>query len=334
MKRFSLTVTLVMVLATFAVAGDYHFGTSLVCSDCHVMHASQSHGYNADGTGIITPFDATPHEYLLRNDVNDLCLSCHDNQPFAPDVYGPNANGYVRAAGALNRVGDATTATGHTLDATDYAPGSNPPWNNPDGLECVDCHQPHGYNPNGNAYRNLIYDPGNVSYPGLIVTYSTGTNDLGTDVYQVASGPLSTHYAWDNVFFNEPDQTASAIADYCKGCHTDFHGAKGGPEVGGSTGEGWLRHPAADADIGAVGGGHSSLAVFAGHTNRVKVMSPTGVWDGSDAGSTPTCLTCHKAHGNNNPFGLIFMAGTGTVTEEGDDGAQVRDLCKQCHVQG
>jgi hypothetical protein len=45
-------------------------------------------------------------------------------------------------------------------------------------------------------------------------------------------------------------------------------------------------------------------------------------------------MSCHKAHGNQNSFGLIYMSGTGTVTEEGDDGVQAKDLCKQCHVQG
>jgi hypothetical protein len=28
------------------------------------------------------------------------------------------------------------------------------------------------------------------------------------------------------------------------------------------------------------------------------------------------------------------MRGSGTVDEEGDDGNEVTDLCKQCHVQG
>jgi hypothetical protein len=338
MKRFFGllgVVALAVCLPLVAVAGDYHTGSTLVCSDCHVMHYSQSHGYNADGSGYFTPLGSGgPYEYLLRNDVNDLCLTCHDGSSFAPDVYGPNTNGYVRQAGALNRLGDGNEATGHTLDATTTAPGSNPPWNNPEGLECVDCHQPHGYNPNGNPYRNLTHEPGNESYGQVFVSYSTGTWVDSVDVYQVAAGPMATHYSYDNVFFNEPDPTKSHYAEFCKGCHTNFHGDKGGSELGGATGEGWLRHPTNDADIGALGGGHSNLAVFTSHTNRVQVMSASGQWDPPAADNTPSCMTCHKAHGNQNAFGLIFMAGTGTVTEEGDDGTSVTDLCKQCHVQG
>jgi hypothetical protein len=331
-----LGVAILLVIPVIAAAGDFHSGASLICSDCHVMHFSQSHGYNPDGSGIFTPTGgAGPHHYLLRNEVNDLCLSCHDGASFAPDVLGANANGYVRQAGALNRAGTGLAPTGHTLDSTDPAPGSNPVWSEADGLHCTNCHQPHGYHPGGNSWRNLLYSAGNgVAYPGILVDYATATNDLTKDIYQVAAGPLNVHYAMSNIFFNEPDVTASAYADFCKMCHNDFHGAKGGLEVGGATGEEWLRHPNADADIGAVGSGHSDLAEFTGHTNRVQVMSASGVWDPPAADSTPSCMSCHKAHGNQNAFGLIYMSGTGTVTEQGDDGTQAKDLCKQCHVQG
>jgi hypothetical protein len=333
-------VAMLMLVPVFAFAGDYHKGASLTCSQCHVMHFSQSHGYNADGSGIFTPLGGTgPHEYLLRNEVNDLCLACHDGGGFAPDVLGPNGDGFVRQAGALNRPshGVGQAATGHTLDSTDPAPGSNPAWSDSTGLHCTNCHQPHGYNAGGNAWRNLAMDPGNYGFMGSFVSYNdtSAAKDLTRDIYQVANGGgAAVHYNVDNVFFNEPDPTASAYAHFCKGCHTDFHGAKGGAEVGGASGHEWLRHPNADADIGAVGGGHSSLGVFTAHTNRVKVMSATGVWDPPAADNTPSCMSCHKAHGNQNAFGLIFMSGTGTVDEEGDDGTAAKALCKQCHVQG
>ena len=64
-------------------------------------------------------------------------------------------------------------------------------------------------------------------------------------------------------------------------------------------------------------------------------MSSSASWDAPAADVTPTCITCHKAHGNGNPFGLIFRAGSGAPTEDGDtDGSSLRDLCGQCHVQG
>src|SRR5215510_9516074 len=124
----------VSLVASQGFAGDYHFGVDLICSDCHVMHYSQSHGTNPDGSGLFTPLAGGPHEFLLRNDINDLCLSCHEGQTFAPDVFETNTNSYVRQAGALNMVGgsaDYPPTTGHTLGSTAVAPGSSPAWSDP-----------------------------------------------------------------------------------------------------------------------------------------------------------------------------------------------------------
>ncbi|MFN8176721.1 MAG: cytochrome c3 family protein [bacterium] len=330
------------LLALPAYAGDYHKGVNLVCSDCHVMHYSQQHGYNPNGGGIYTPLANGPVTFLLRNDVNDLCLSCHDGQSFAPDVLGAHGNGYIRQAGGLNEVGSTGPyfeADGHTLGSTDTAPGSNPAWNNASGLECVDCHAPHGRTSSGvtNGYRNL--------YPNSI-TYSRGdvdgSNDLTKWVYEdVSSGVSASHYGYDHLTFNEPVTTASQYATFCKGCHTNFHGDVGGPEIGGSGTPpiDFVRHPAATVNIGAAGAGHSSLTQFVGHTNQMQVMSPTGkragTFDATDTGLTPSCFSCHKGHGNQNAFGLIYLSGTGTVTEEGDDPTPTyREMCRQCHTMG
>ncbi|MEK7347802.1 MAG: hypothetical protein AABZ94_02925, partial [Candidatus Eisenbacteria bacterium] len=46
MKRFAIVVAgCLLAFAATATAGDYHTGASLVCSDCHVAHYSQSHNY-------------------------------------------------------------------------------------------------------------------------------------------------------------------------------------------------------------------------------------------------------------------------------------------------
>jgi len=330
---FLAVVVLLVCAPIVSVAGDFHSAGTLQCSDCHVMHYSQSHGYNPDGSGTFAALGgAGPYTYLLRNDINALCLTCHDGTSFAPDVLFTNFNTYTRQAGALNQAGSGLAPTGHTLDATDVAPGSVPAWSDAGGLNCANCHNPHGFNSLGNAYRNLREDPGNGS--GVLVSYASGANVLTEDVWQAAASPLATHYAVSNINFNEPDNTKSEYAQFCKGCHTEFHGDKAGAELGGAGAGGteWVRHPTNDADIGAVGGGHSSAGVFAGHTNNVQVMSESGVWPAAD--NTPSCMSCHKSHGNQNAFGLIYMSGTGTVDEEGDNGTSVRDLCRQCHVQG
>jgi hypothetical protein len=193
---------------------------------------------------------------------------------------------------------------------------------------------------------------GSGTVPGSAntVSYSRGdvegTNDLTTWVFEdVSSGVNASHYGVGSITFNEPTAgtSVSKVGDFCKACHTNFHGAVGGVEIGGvlvgANYEEFIRHPATrEINIGAVGGGHSSLTTFTGKTNQLHVMSPTGQragsYDGTDTGISPTCISCHKGHGNQNAFGLIFMSGTGTITEEGDGGLNIRALCKQCHIQG
>jgi hypothetical protein len=111
-------------------------------------------------------------------------------------------------------------------------------------------------------------------------------------------------------------------------------GANGG--TGSTNAAPWKRHPTADVNIGTPAATFiSSLTQFNSHTNRVKVLDSQGLWNGTTADNTvtPSCMSCHKGHGNKNPFGLIYMTGTGSPTEDGDGGVY-KDLCRQCHVEG
>jgi hypothetical protein len=109
----------------------------------------------------------------------------------------------------------------------------------------------------------------------------------------------------------------------------------------------WLRHPTADVNIGGNAAAPdsqtfvSSLANYRqtaarGSGHAAKVMDANHLWTGDatmDRTITPSCFSCHKGHGNNNPFGLIFMGGNSTPTEEGD-GGNFRSMCHQCHTEG
>jgi len=346
-----LGVAIVMVsLPALLVAGDFHTGTTLLCSQCHVMHYSQQHGYNSDGTGQFWLDTGGPFTFLLRADVNDLCLSCHDGVgAFVADVLGASAGTDIRQGGFLNRLNiEGLAATGHTLDILHTAPGSNPAWKPEDengaghGLNCTNCHQQHGYAGGESSYRNLKMDPGNHGYLGAVVTYNDGPAgqampwDATKDVFQRA--PRA--YDEADVDFNEPDITSSGYGNWCGGCHTDFHGSPGDQTTVGGAPDGtsfshFKRHPDGGVNIGAIGGGHSNLDDYNAHTNKVKVMSEVGVWRptaGDDV--TPSCFSCHKGHGNGNAFGLIYRSGTGALTENGDsNGDQLEHLCGQCHVQ-
>jgi hypothetical protein len=344
MRKLALATALVFVLVGAATAGDYHSGATLNCAECHVMHGSQQHGYNSDGGGITVDIGgAQPYEFLLRNHVNELCLTCHDGQTFAPDVLaaGNGVPTLGRQAGALNRDNSAPyfDETGHTLGSTAVAPGGT--FTNADGLNCINCHTQHGRTFGASAasqYRNLSVSTG--------VSYAIGTNDVTKDVFERASAG-ATHYDISNIDFNEPDVHGSAMGAYCKNCHTNFHGSADSANMRvqtGPAGEEWLRHPAADANIGAVGHGHSVLGTSAwgGRAYRTQVMSPAGNWGtqgtafgatGSPTDLTPSCFSCHKSHGNANAFGLIYPTGAAAIDENGD-GTTAKQLCKQCHSQG
>ena len=184
---------------------------------------------------IINPGAGGPFEHLLRDEVNNLCLSCHDGGGFAPDVLGAaGAAGTVRLGGYLNRLGvEGLAATGHTLDSLEEAPGSDPVWKPEDengagkGLNCINCHHQHGYGRWVQLVPQPEDEPGQPRVPSELwsrtTTRPSRRNDLTKDVYERAAGS----YDESDVDWNEPDPTNSKIGTWCMGCHTNFHGQVG-----------------------------------------------------------------------------------------------------------
>ncbi len=338
-----LTVCVFMLAAGPSVAGLAHVGDSLACADCHTMHYSMQHNYSGGSTGLVV--DPTgPFKGLLKASPNNLCLACHNGTGSAPDVL-ENPGSYVRQAGALNRVVGSSSYpiwTGHTLDSKDTAPGGT--WSNQErGLLCIDCHAQHGIE---TQFRNLWASttPGD-KFENKTLTFETGNPSTNSkDVWLHDGFGVATRYGIAGTDFNEPDPTKSRYAEWCMSCHTNFHGAGGSANMGGASGGNtglnpWKRHPAADVNIGANGDEESSINTYnppsQPNRNKVKVMSASRSWNTPGATDlTPSCFSCHKAHGNKNAFGLIYMSGTGTVTEQGDSGgANLQALCRQCHTQ-
>lgn len=342
-------VVAAVLVAAPAMAGDYHTGDQLVCSDCHTMHYSLTHTYTDANPPPAGTLSGGPNPRLLKQPENTLCLSCHNSSTTAPDVYGVNTGtDYIRHAGALNGTGGGVPAndagydtfTGHTLGSIAAAPGSSPAWSDAAGLSCTDCHSVHNRpagslsnnntdvkgNLHVNNWRNVSRRAGNsATSPNIVISYEVGANTGNYDVSETDAtlGQIPTHYDISNMALEEPVPTTSGVSAWCMKCHTNFHAVTSDPNQ--YNGADWLRHPTADANFTA-----SMDTRFDAFTNHVLVM-------GSGATSrTPTCTTCHRAHGNKNPFGLIYMSGSGTPSEQGDDGGagNIRDLCGQCHSQG
>ncbi len=391
MKKTLIAIAALLAVIAFpAVAGEWHSGTSNVCTDCHTMHFSQSHKW-----GDATPISTTPvaggdwlsangpNNFLLKDTANNLCLACHDGQGFAPDVLAANANtgpAGGRSAGALNEtaaIGGYQSFMGHTLGSTTTPPGFNPAligapptWYDPaGGLECISCHAQHGPT---TAYRNLgPYSLGGAATAARPTYVISASNTTSADVWiniAAQTGTVGSRTASDfnpyydsaNVSFNRNDTVVNTITTsnrmdtFCGACHGSFHGGFDATSVAGSATpasiDGFIRHPTSGVTIGAsTFGGHSSLSRYTGQPGvKTKVYASDRV---AFADAAPGCVSCHKAHGNQNPFGLVFASHGGATPnpgyvatgyeEEGNyntasSGYQqgYRNLCGQCHGQG
>ena len=383
MKRTMVIIAISALVALPAMGGEWHSGTNNLCTDCHTMHFSMQH--NWDGTTPVPTVPAPdgnwlgatgPNHYLLKLPVNELCLTCHNGQSFAPDVFELNFNAAPtqgRMAGALNNLTSAApyeTWKGHTLDTTDPPPGYDPatigggdPFPAGTQLECVNCHAQHG--PPA-SYRNLgpfgwgfgIWSQARPSYvidtvQDPLVDVQIGINPASYTPNSGSAAVFNPYYDYANISYHRNpavtsggSQYANTMENVCGACHGTFHGGPEDVNVEGiPSGAGWdefIRHPS-NVTIGLLGGGHSGLGFYTNAPNKVKVYASDQV-NFSDA--SPGCVTCHKAHGNQNPFSMFFLSANATaVTEEGGYaagqvemtngyGVAYQNLCGQCHTQG
>ncbi len=149
MKYFITTFIFFTILFSTLSAGEWHIGPSSDCDDCHLQHSSEQ-GQQLPGG---------PYTYLLlKNSINELCLSCHDgSNPTAPDVLTPvdmynTTESKESGAGWFAPAGE-NNIHGHSLGLSLLTPLQNSA--KITELNCASCHAVHG---NGN-YRNLLYDP-------------------------------------------------------------------------------------------------------------------------------------------------------------------------------
>ncbi|HXH40472.1 MAG TPA: cytochrome c3 family protein [Thermoanaerobaculia bacterium] len=268
-NRRLFVMLLAAALALPASGGEWHYGVSLVCSDCHTQHNSEN------GQPMRTDNNPTPAPLLLRRGTPlELCLSCHDgSNPAAPDVIAPVSYVSEPAGGAFPDAGgqpvDPAMSYGHHLNTP--SPVIPPGGTLPMVLVCTTCHDPHG----NTNYRNLRTDPTKTNGAPLVVVASQPVVADGSNPSQV--------YVSSNIVYK------SGISAWCSRCH-------GTP------------YPHS-VDRPMWGSANASYTAWSSVTNpRVPVSSPTDDTIPSHDDQV-MCLSCHKAHASNNRKALIYADG-------------------------
>lgn len=357
--------------------GDFHSATYLRCNACHTMHYSEdgdsppTTGFGpdtddpADGIGDFGVEDGGPfHHLLIKKNVTDLCLMCHDDPTISPDVYDVTA-GSETPGGDFAPSGSVTEVNGHNpggdttyseslilpLDDTIGDDGMKPP-----GVEggptvlsrwtCVECHDEHGDTGEAFMYRNLKKNVGlgTGGYPvdvsGSLITNTAGPVELGdAEEAQIWTGSANFDAeanASHNVYrVAAVDDDDIGFGAWCAGCHGNFHGDD---DSDSDTHDGlnWIRHPTAEPLTVATPPAEDTADHFGTLFDSGKTFIPletttaitfATTLSGIDAAATEQvmCLSCHRAHASDT---------RNAVRWNSDGPAGAGNNCNRCHSKG
>lgn len=296
------------------------------CVNCHTMHNSQGGAsMNPGGTDTV-------YQSLTKGD----CLGCHTGG--AGDVTDSNIP-------KVNHTGTPTVTTlagGSFFWAqTDSTKGHNvvgvgtqnmmiPPgfdsataqgYNTSNGLTCAGTNGCHGNRGEANEFKSLS---GAHHAPKLTGNIATGA-DLKTsyrflNTIKGIEDPLWESTTGGNQYYGtaratqvvEDTQTISAL---CGQCHGAFHATasnyttdatKGiSASSTGAMASPWVRHPT-DFDM-SLSGEYAGYNAYRKDVPVASSINTTQATLGTTAGTRiVTCISCHRAHGSNEPDLLRF----------------------------
>jgi hypothetical protein len=282
------------------------------------MHYSESHDLQGTAGESYPTLQGGPTAKLLRRGTAlDLCLACHDQRSGVPDVVGPDTNGLTeRAAGQFGNP-DEPNFRGHNLSRTPGYLCTRCHWEGMAGgsVECIDCHNMHG---NG-RYRNLQWASWPGGEPMIAALIRPGVTGL-------------QRYVRANIAYPGPvsgDDSYREVTNICIDCHHSFFA----PSYTGSTSP-YHRHPGVNSEWGGYypinrpGAGTDPANWTSGGAGFTVPRVPFMVVGATDFAAATTvaannqvfCLSCHKAHGSDQPFSTLWDYGSANPAG-----------CQQCH---
>lgn len=310
-RTFHVLIVLLLSGFSVAMAGNWHTGESLKCENCHLQHAVVE-GQALPGG----PFSTL----LLKNSINELCLSCHNGSDLtAPDVLAPiqmyDQTVLAQAAGGQFSLIGIDNHAGHSLGFAQVTPLETQA--SLRDLNCASCHAVHG----NENYRNLAYDPGGHG-DSIVVREGTDVlTEVRPDNPPTIAGSIAA-YSRDNVAYK---QNYSA---WCSSCHNEL--ATNTPAAAPAHFNG---HPSGVAlnEYGAESHAdalHWVTGIDEGfELPRLPFESPlaAGFVEATQPAQSDVvfCGSCHAAHGGVNTNALRWPYK--------DGGANFISGCQQCH---
>lgn len=324
------------------------------------------------GVNIWLPVQGDAEHYLLKGTEASICITCHDGKTFAPDVVGAT-NSFTAGGGtAVRSAGFVNGNGGHKMGSTIMPPGFEPAaigavagsddiiFDPAVGLECLSCHGAHGSQTvyrqmgpyswgsanGGPNIRSAVQPKRAVAVTPTLV--ADGSVDVNIGVAAYAPGTAGYYEASSITYIKNPTtqlvgqtSTNNRYDTFCAACHGQFHGGATAQGAAGTTldtngnvydnaAKLFVRHPTAGVSMGSNAATYNST-VKAGW-QKAPLYRATQTTNPND-NDTPGCVSCHKAHGNNNPFGLLYV-GPGALTEGGSASGSYVSLCHQCHGMG